>query len=384
MRIAVVNKTGGGMSGGYRKYLCNVLPLMAKQDDVEDILCASPASLNVQDWFEPISNVEFISCRPFRLLYQHADTQLHLQLEKFSPDVIFVPLERYFRFKNVLVVNMIRNMEPLICPYEGNPVSEILKNWLRSQNARKAVNKADRVIAVSESVESFLINSWGISSDKIGMVHHGINLPKESDCARPFSIPKNWKDRFLFTAGSIRPARGLEDMLFAMEYMVSHNMEMPSVVIAGGSSANMVAYQRGLNNRLKKSGLSSKICWAGNLNEREMAWCYQNCSVFIMTSRVESFGQIALEAMSYGCICIFADNPCLPELSGDAAIFYPPKDGKSLAWAIKTVFAWDNNQREAMLGKAKKRAAEFSWDVCAEKTVAVLAKAAESRQSRKL
>ena len=44
----------------------------------------------------------------------------------------------------------------------------------------------------------------------------------------------------------------------------------------------------------------------------------------------------------------------------------------------------DDNQRKAMSEKAKKRAAEFSWDVCAEKTVAELVKAAESGQSGEL
>ena len=44
----------------------------------------------------------------------------------------------------------------------------------------------------------------------------------------------------------------------------------------------------------------------------------------------------------------------------------------------------DDNQRNAMSKKAKKRAAEFSWDVCAEKTVAELAKAVENRQSGEL
>ena len=373
MKIAIVNLTGGGMSGGYRKYLQNIIPIMAKHKDVEAILCASPESTGVQGWFGTLPNVRFMSCKSFRFMYY--DTNLLRELERFLPDVIFVPLERYFHFKNVPVVNMIRNMEPLICPYEGNPVSEILRNWLRSQNALKAVNKADRVIAVSEFVKSFLINSWGMSSDKICMVYHGINFSKGSVGVRPLSIPENWKDRFLFTAGSIRPARGLEDILFAMEYMMSHNIEMSSVVIAGESSANMVSFQRGLNNRLKESGLLSKIRWAGNLDEREMDWCYKNCQIFIMTSRVESFGQIALEAMSHGCISVSTDNPCLPEIFGDAAVYYPSKDGQALAEAIKTVLTWNDNQRKVMSEKAKKRAAEFSWDICAEKTVAALAKA---------
>lgn len=370
------------MSGGPRKYLRNILPRMAAHPNVENILFALPESLKFQNWFYPMPNVRFVSCKPFRFHFSYRDVDLMRKLEEFSPDVIFVPFERYFHFKDVSVVNMVRNMEPLICPYEGNPISEILKNWLRCQNARKAVNKADRVIAVSEFVEDFLINSWEIPSDKIHKVYHGINIPEVSDCVRPFSIPKNWKGRFLFTAGSIRPARGLDDILFTMEYMVSHNMEMPSLVIAGESNANMVAYKKGLNDRLKKIGLSSKICWAGNLNEREMVWCYKNCRVFVMTSRVESFGQIALEAMSYGCTCISADNPCLPELFGDAALYYPPKDCQSLAEAIKSVLAWDDNQQKTMSEKAKKRAREFSWDVCAEKTVAELAKTVRDSKSK--
>ena len=95
-----------------------------------------------------------------------------------------------------------------------------------------------------------------------------------------------------------------------------------------------------------------------------------------MTSRVESFGMIAGEAMAHGCICISAENPCMPEIFKDAALYYPPKNGKTLARKIETVFAWDKDKANAMSVKAKARAAEFSWEVCAERTVAELAKAA--------
>lgn len=129
----------------------------------------------------------------------------------------------------------------------------------------------------------------------------------------------------------------------------------------------MVGYQKKLKNWIPTNNLSDRICWLGNLNEKEMAWCYQNCGMFIMTRRVESFGMIGGEAMSYGCTCISADNPCLPELFGGVAVYYPPKDWKALAEAIQTVLNWDDNQRKVMSEKAKKRASEFSWDVCAEK-----------------
>ena len=66
MRIAITNITGGGMSGGYKKYLQNVLPRLAVYSDVEAILCASPKSIKVQDWFRFLPKVIFITYKSFK------------------------------------------------------------------------------------------------------------------------------------------------------------------------------------------------------------------------------------------------------------------------------------------------------------------------------
>jgi glycosyltransferase involved in cell wall biosynthesis len=92
--------------------------------------------------------------------------------------------------------------------------------------------------------------------------------------------------------------------------------------------------------------------------------------------------QIVLEPTSP--FMISADNPCLPELFGDAAVDYPPKDGKALSKAILKVLSRSDDKRREVSDLAKQRASQFSWDVCAEKTVSELAQAAESRQSGKL
>ncbi|MEC4686366.1 MAG: hypothetical protein VST71_11610 [Nitrospirota bacterium] len=112
MKIAIINLTGGGMSGGYIKYLSNVIPRMAVHPNVEAILCASPKSLNVHDWFKPLSNVESVNCKPFRFMRQGSDQELKQHLEEFSPDVIYSPTERSFQFNKVPIVKMVQNMEP--------------------------------------------------------------------------------------------------------------------------------------------------------------------------------------------------------------------------------------------------------------------------------
>lgn len=88
-----------------------------------------------------------------------------------------------------------------------------------------------------------------------------------------------------------------------------------------------------------------------------------------MTSRVEACPNIALEAMAHGCLCIAADNPPLPEIFEDAAIFYPSRKPEVLAKKIADVFSWLEYRRQNMKEKANARAAQFSWYKCAEQTI---------------
>ena len=372
MRIAIVNMTGGGMCGGYRKYLRNIIPRMAANRAVEALLCASPKSLHVQDWFEPIENVKFVNCKAFPFLLHRVDKGLKKQLKKFLPDVIFAPVDRFFRFNEIPIVNMVQNMEPFVPCSEEDPLSERVRQSIQIIDGKRSIRKSDRVIAISKFVRDFLINNWNIPKEKIGLVCHGIDIGGDGDVRQPSTVTASRDSQFIFTAGSIRPARGLEDLLFAIKQLSTERQKKLNLVIAGDVSPRMAGYQKKLKNWIKRHKLSSKVCWAGHLNEAEMNWCYRNCDAFIMTSRVEACPNIALEAMSHGCICVSSNNPPLPEIFGSVAIYYPPKDGKTLAKQIQTVLSWDENRLGEASREAKKHGNKFSWDVCTKKTMVEL------------
>lgn len=329
MKVAIVNLTAGGMSGGYRKYLKNIIPRLAGHPKMDAILCAAPSQINIHGEFDKLLNVQFVSCKPLHVLHRAGDAELHSRLEQFGPDVVYVPVERFFKHKKVPTVTMLQNMEPFVFPLNGNPVSEKIKNLIRMESAKKAIRNSERLIAISEFVKNFLISRCGISASKIGMVYHGLDIPKEAKnarCSQP--IPSHWENGFLFTAGSIRPARGLDDILYALLCMRRTQGKLHGIVIAGSADPVMVPYQKKLIRWIEKHGLSTYVLWAGQLSENEMLWYYRNCSAFIMSSRVESFGQIAAEAMANACLCISSESPCLPEIFRDAALYYPRKTEK--------------------------------------------------------
>ena len=367
MKIAIINITGGGISGGYKKYLQNIIPRMAVSPGIETILCASPKTIKIENWLSPFSKIKLIDCQPFRFLRGGFDSKLKQHLDDFAPDLIFIPIERFLEFKKVPVINMVQNMEPLVGSW-GGPLSERFKNWIRKKEGRSALKKSNRIIVPSAYVRDFLVKHWDIPDEKIGLVYHGVDSP-EKDISSPQSFSKQWDNGFLFTAGSIRPARGLEDILYAFKYLQSKLSSSPVLLIAGEASPGMERYQKGLKDWTKKNGLSSQVYWTGGLTAKEMSWCYKKCQAFIVTSRVESFGLIAAEAMAHGSICISSDSSCLPEIFDGAAVFYPVGKPDVLAQKIKEVLGWSLEKKEKMSQLSLKRASFFSWDKCAQQTL---------------
>ena len=372
MHLIIVNLTSGGLSAGYRKYIERLLPLV----------CSTPY-VSRTDIFVPPQTKNLVGLELYSLLswppedHRRGFSCMKAKIKDLAPDVVFVPTARWIDCGKTPVVTMIRNMEPLTVPFGGNPWKEAVKNIGRAYVAKRACKKATRVIAVSKHVKDFLHKRWSIELGKIATVYHGIETPNMLETIPVPSCLKNEeKGNFLFTVGSIRPARGLEDVIHTLGMHHAKGLNH-KLVIAGGIDPGMAKYKHKLEKMSDKLGIASQIIWAGSLSSPEMSWCYCNCSIFIMTSRAEACPNIVLEAMAHGCVCISTKTPPMPEFFKNAAVYYQPRDGKALAEVIQTALTWDDDQRKTMSEKARNRAAEFSWNVCAEKTVAVLARAAK-------
>jgi glycosyltransferase involved in cell wall biosynthesis len=372
MRLAIVNITGGGLSGGYKKYLKQILPQLVSHPQISSLLVGIPKLVNLNEWEKDFPSVSWLTLTA-SVFSTHKLGKEIKEVINFHPDVVFIPTAMLLKIDGIPTVTMIRNMEPLVYSNKGNPVSETIRNWFRIKEARVATARADRIIAVSKFVRDFLVDKWDISSDRIGTVYHGIDLSKDVAPIRPEIISSGWDKKFLFTAGSVRPARGLDDLLNSMKYLTDVS-EISGLVIAGESPPRMEFYESRLKRWIEEYNISNKICWAGNLNDEEMIWCYQNCSAFVMTSRVEACPNIALEAMSHGCICISNDNPPMPEIFEDAAIYYPAKHELALTKAIQDILSWNADKRKEAAETARQRASKFSWKMCADSTVSELAK----------
>jgi glycosyltransferase involved in cell wall biosynthesis len=362
MKVALVNLTSGGMSGGYRKYLKSLVPLLRRDSRVERIDVFMPAGLEppdegtVHSW--PASN---------------GIASLRRQLEQLRPDVVFFPTARIVRCEALPAVVMVRNMEPLTVPFGGNTWRESARNVMRAHVARQACRRASRVIAVSRHVEHFIVRTWRVPSERVGVVYHGIDPAGGHPTSAPAALAN--LDQFVFTAGSIRPARGLEDLIGAAPMLVRAQPGL-KIVIAGRADESGKPYERRMRQLAARLGVTDAIVWAGHLASAEMAWTYDRCAAFVVTSRAEACPNIALEAMSHGVPIVSTTQAPMPEFFADVAAYYSPREPGELAARLTEIL---NAPTHVLAGARARmdRAATFTWQRTADRTIEELQCAVE-------
>jgi glycosyltransferase involved in cell wall biosynthesis len=305
---------------------------------------------------------------------------LRNELRRWRPDVVFVPTARWIDVPAPVVV-MTRNMEPLLAPIAGNGPVEALRNLARRAEARRACSRADRIVAVSGLVRAFLVERWQVGEDRIGVVPHGTGPVYAGPLERPQILDPVADRPFVFTAGSIRPARGLEDVISALPAVHADPPRL-MLVVGGTPSPGMRRYHRRLERLAERLALSRSIIWAGNLEPAAMTWCYTRCAVFAMTSRVEACPNVALEALAAGAVCVSTDSPPMPEFFDNAATYYHGGDSAGLAAALRGALALCDEERARRSERASNRSRCFDWHVTARRTVDELVLAAAAGAGR--
>jgi glycosyltransferase involved in cell wall biosynthesis len=121
---------------------------------------------------------------------------------------------------------------------------------------------------------------------------------------------------------------------------------------------------------VERLGLNDRVIFAGYIPNGDLPTWYNAADVFVFPSRYEGFGLPVLEAMACGTPTVTSTASSLPEVAGDAALAVAPDDVDALTEALYRALT-DMALREELRVKAVARAAKFTWEETARRTVAV-------------
>lgn len=159
---------------------------------------------------------------------------------------------------------------------------------------------------------------------------------------------------FLLTVGSSAPHKNFKTLARALEQL--GNTWFRTVIVGG---ANLKVHASGSTWQFPAS-----VQHVGAVSDGELRALYENAAGYIHPAYYEGFGLPPLEALSLGCPVICSNAGSLPEVCGEAALYFDPHDVDDMVAKIGR-FMEDAPLREELRNRGRAQAARFSWDDCA-------------------
>ena len=246
---------------------------------------------------------------------------------------------------------------------------------------RSSVQRAARVVAVSESTRQDVISLCGVSPQKVKVVPNGVTqafCPVPEDQAAAFRQRKGLPDRYILFVGTLEPRKNLVRLVeaYAKVRQMSRRQgasgnsnrgdEAPTLIIAGSKGW----YYDEITARVSELDLAGSVLFPGFVPADELPWWYRAATLFVYPSIFEGFGLPVLEAMACGTPTVTSTASSLPEVTGDAALLVNPHDTNALADAIYRVLT-DPVVADRLRRAGPRQAALFSWARTASATAAV-------------
>lgn len=170
-------------------------------------------------------------------------------------------------------------------------------------------------------------------------------------------------EEFILYVGTAFPHKNLRRLIKGFQKLKTKNPGL-KLVLAGKREQH--------SNRLEKwavkQGVADGVIFTGFVEAAELKWLYENAECYVFPSLSEGFGLPGLEAMTHGCPVVSSEATCLPEVYGDAAEYFDPRDTDAISKAISKVLT-KKSYRKDLIKKGRKQAAIYSWDKMAEQTL---------------
>jgi glycosyltransferase involved in cell wall biosynthesis len=348
----------GERAGGAGRYASELAPaLLAAEPDTQVHVFVSrdaPASLREADW---AGHVEWVTL-PVRL----SGPPVHVLAQ-------FAGLPLIARSRGLDVLHSPANTGPAIMPGLASVISLLDLIWLHhgqewessaqvqqrmGMMVRHCLRHVDRVFAISQAAAEDFVETLGVPRERIDVTPLGVRPPTavatpERDLRERLDLGDS---RVLLCVAQKRPYKNLKALVLALP-------ELPRDVtlVLPGSSTD---YERDLRAQASRLGVGERVRFPDWLSDEDLEGVYALAEAFVLPSLIEGFGIPVLEAMIRGVPVACANVAALPEVAGDAALLFDPRDQAQITHAVRRLLE-DRALASRLIGRGHERAREFNW-----------------------
>jgi glycosyltransferase involved in cell wall biosynthesis len=287
------------------------------------------------------------------------------------------------------VIHSPANVGPLVTPGTARVVTLLDVIWLRQGDAweqgrtarmfggvsRLCARNAHRILAISESARADIAAGLELLPDRIDVAPLGVRPPTVSATRSP-EATRAWlragERPIVLCVAQKRPYKNLAVLLRALT-----DLPEPILVLPGAPTD----HEQELRVLADSLGVGDRVRFLSYISEQELEELYGAATCFVLPSLIEGFGLPVLEAMARDLPVACSNRPALPEVVGNAAILFDPKDQQAVTRAIRELLE-DADLRRKLIERGRERVRLFSWSRTAEATVASYERAVAARRGQ--
>lgn len=223
-----------------------------------------------------------------------------------------------------------------------------------SVKKKEIVKRADGIICVSENTKKDLINILNVDEKKIKVIYLANSLNEKVE-NKPYIDGK-----YILYVGDRHGYKNFKTLIKAYT-LLGQNSDVKIVCFGGGT------FNDDEKLLLKKLNLADKIKQISG-SDKILSNLYNFAEFFVYPSKYEGFGIPPLEAMYYETPIIVSNVSSIPEVVGEAGLYFDPNSAEDLAEKMKNLLE-NKTLRDKLRNMGKQRVSLFSWDKCANETM---------------
>jgi glycosyltransferase involved in cell wall biosynthesis len=224
---------------------------------------------------------------------------------------------------------------------------------------RAAVDRVDRIICISENTRQDLVRLYDVDPARTSVVHLGHSLTTDADHT---STQSDTGKPTLLYVGIRAGYKNFKTLLQA--FASSPILREFELIAFGGPPAQPDEHEE-----ITRLGITDRVRFESG-SDQQLAARYQGATAFIYPSKYEGFGLPPLEAMSHGCPVVCSNAGSIPEVVGDAGLYFDPNNPEELRTALERIATTETLQTD-LRQRGYTRIGAFSWDRCAAETAQI-------------
>lgn len=236
-----------------------------------------------------------------------------------------------------------------------------LRNW-----TNYALKKACHIIAVSRTTKKDIIKEYSVPDKKISVIYNGYENSKSLTTSHQ---PLATNHSYFLYVGTIQPRKNLSTLINAFS---KFHAKHPSfkLIIAGKKGW----LYDGIFQQVSQMQMTESVIFPGYVSDNEKIKLYQEATAYILPSLYEGFGIPILEAMSHKCPVIASFTSSLPEIGGEACLYFDPNSSDDLLDKMELIVS-NKMLVVDLIAKGAERVKFFSWKVAGQQTMEILSSA---------